>query len=83
MNHHNFVKLIFSSFIKIKVVLSWAHLVTPNINFNYVWYHGGYVKITTTQCDFLKATFCSFCKIIVDHRDFDVIRRKTIKPKTP
>ncbi|KAK2446940.1 hypothetical protein QL285_006353 [Trifolium repens] len=37
----------------------------------YVWYRGGYVRITVIHHDFPKAIKCCFCKIIVDHRDSD------------
>jgi hypothetical protein len=37
----------------------------------YVWYYGGYVRITVIHRDFLKATKCNFCKITVDQHDSD------------
>jgi hypothetical protein len=35
----------------------------------YVWYYGGYVRITVTHRDFTEATECRFWKITVDYRD--------------
>jgi hypothetical protein len=44
-----------------------------------VWYHGRYVRITVIHRDFPKATKCSFCKIMVGHRDFNTF---TVIPNT-
>jgi hypothetical protein len=47
-------------------------------NLAYIWYHGGYVRITVTHCNFTETTECSFWKITVDHRDSSI---STMIPK--